>query len=142
MIWLFYALCSALGATLTAIFSKFGSMDGLHPLVAALIQACATCLFLLIALIAMHKTDNLSWQTITSPNSLWIVCAGIAAGLGSCFYFIALTHKHVSRVTAVDRLSFAFVMLLSIIIFGEKLSGLSIIGILLTLVGIGCIAVG
>lgn len=142
MIWLLYALCSALGATGTAIFSKFGSSNGLHPLVAALIQSIATSCFLLLALVVTQKTHHLTWPTITSLHSLWIAAAGIAAGLGSCFYFLALGHRHVSRVTAVDRLSFAFVMLLSIIIFGEKLSLLSSVGIVLTLIGIGCIAVG
>ena len=142
MIWLIYALCSALGATFAAIFAKFGSSNGLHPLVAALVQSCATSFFLLSTVVLTNKTEHLSWPTLSSPHSLWVVFAGIASGLGSCFYFLALTHKHVSRVTAVDRLSFAFVMLLSVIIFGEKLSLLSIVGIILTLIGIGCVAVG
>jgi Predicted membrane protein len=58
------------------------------------------------------------------------------AGAGSwLFYFLALKDGDVSKVAPIDKLSVVFAVILSIILFGEKISLTKGIGVALIAVG-------
>ncbi len=130
--WWFYALLSALFASLTAIFAKVG-IKGVDPDVATAIR---TVIILLMAwLIVFFRGSGQSILTLTKYNILFLCLSGVATGLSWIFYFKALQIGKVSQVAPVDKLSVALTILLSIVILKEVLTLKMAIGAILIIAG-------
>ncbi|HEY2347526.1 MAG TPA: EamA family transporter [Puia sp.] len=130
--WWFYALLSALFASLTAIFAKIGVTNVNSNLATAI----RTVIILLIAWgIVFFRGEQKSMQTLSKHNLFFLVVSGLATGLSWIFYFKALQLGKVSQVAPVDKLSVALTILLSVIFLGEALSWKTAIGALLIIGG-------
>jgi len=130
--WWFYALLSALFASLTAIFAKIGVTNVNSNLATAI----RTVFILLIAWgIVFFRGEHKSLQTLSKHNLFFLFISGLATGLSWIFYFKALQSGKVSQVAPVDKLSVALTIVLAVIFLGETLSWKTALGALLIIGG-------
>lgn len=130
--WWIYALLSALFAALTAVFAKLG--------VAQINSNLATGIRTFIVLIMVWciifmRGEFKGIQTLTRQHLIFLGLSGIATGLSWLFYFKALQLGKVSEVAAVDKLSLALTIILSVIILGESLNYKTALGAGLIIAG-------
>lgn len=130
--WLFYALLSALFASLTAIFAKLG-LSNINSNLATGIRTIV--ILILIWVIIFVKGEFMEFNQISKQNLGYLIISGIATGLSWLFYFKSLQIGNVSQVAAVDKLSVAITIILSIFIFKEVLSLKTAIGAALIIIG-------
>ncbi|MCB0354726.1 MAG: EamA family transporter [Bdellovibrionales bacterium] len=140
MNWTTLALLSALFAGLTAILAKLG-VEEIPSNLATLIRTVVVAIFALGIVIAQGQFDEL--PRISTRTWTFLVLSGLATGLSWLFYFAALKAGPVSGVAPIDKLSFVIAIILGLFFLGEKLSGLSLVGVcfistgvLLTLPGV------
>ncbi|MCW3081740.1 EamA family transporter [Segetibacter sp.] len=130
--WWIYALFSAFFAALTAIFAKVG-IKGVDTDLATAIR---TVVILILAWgIAFFRGGAYTIQTLSKQNFVFLTLSGIATGLSWIFYFKALQMGKVSQVAAVDKLSVALAIILSIVFLGEQLSFKTALGASLIIIG-------
>jgi transporter family protein len=67
--------------------------------------------------------------SLSKFNLIFLVLSGVATGLSWLFYFKALQIGKVSQVAAVDKLSVAIAIILSIFFFKETLTLKTAIGL-------------
>lgn len=140
--WLIFSLLSAFTAALVAIFGKIGLKD-IDTNVATAIRVIVMTIFLLIIVFMQGNVFD-KFSSIFSNNKamIYIVLSGIAGALSWLFYFLALKIGKVYQVTAIDRLSLVFAIILAIIFLGEKISLKAGIGAALMIFGAILIAIG
>lgn len=130
--WIFYALLSALFAALTAVFAKVG----VSQINSNLATAIRTVIVLfMIWSIVLVKGELKEIGNISKQNILFLILSGIGTGLSWIFYFKALQLGNVSQVAAIDKLSVAITIILSIIFLKEALTAKTAIGAGLIILG-------
>jgi bacterial/archaeal transporter family protein len=130
--WWFYALLSALFASLTAIFAKIG-ITGVNSNLATAIR---TIIILIVAWgIVLARGETKGITALSRQNLIFLVISGIATGLSWIFYFKALQVGKVSQVAPVDKLSVALTIILSVLFLGEALTLKTAIGAVLIIAG-------
>lgn len=130
--WWFYALLSALFASLTAIFAKVG-IAGVNSNLATAIR---TVIILIVAWgIVLARGETKGIAALSKQNIIFLIISGIATGLSWIFYFKALQIGKVSQVAPVDKLSVALTIVLSVIFLGETLTIKIAIGACLIIAG-------
>ena len=123
--WAFYAVLSAIFASLVAILAKIG-IEGIDSNLATAIR---TVVVLILAWIIVFITLPLdSFKTLTMRNWIFLVISGVATGLSWLCYFKAIQLGDVSRVAPVDKMSVALTIILAFVILGEKASLQVIVG--------------
>ena len=140
-IWLVYALLSAVTASLVAIFGKIG-LQHLDANTATAIRAVVMALFLVGVVVIQGKLSLISTLLADKKALAFIVLSGIAGALSWLFYFMAIKTGDVSRVAPIDKLSVVFAVLLAVVLFGEKVSLISGLGVALITAGALMVALG
>lgn len=123
--WKLFALGSAFFAGLTAVLAKVGVKD-ISSNLATLIRTIVIISFLAV-LVAVRK----EWQNpflLNRKSLIFLVLSGLATGLSWMCYYRALKTGPASLVAPIDKLSLAFVILLSVLFLGERLSVFEWIG--------------
>ena len=130
--WQFFALASAFFAGLTAILAKIG-VSTINSNLATFIRT-VVILFVSAAIVSWRN----EWESISKltlrPLS-FLIMSGVATGLSWLCYFRALQLGPASQVAPIDKLSVAFVIVLSILFLGEPLTWKLAIGGSLVVVG-------
>ena len=134
MIYIIFALLSALTASLVAIFGKLG-LKNVDPTLATTIRSLIMAVFLILTSLFLRKFENFSLSSFTSKDWLLIILAGISGALSWLFYFWALKFGPASHVAVIDRLSLVFVIILSALILGEVFNLKTFIGMILIVIG-------
>ena len=117
--WLWYALLSALFAALTAIFAKLG----LKQVNTDLATAIRTAFILVITWsIVLFKGSASGLPLLSKNNWFFLVLSSFATGLSWLFYYKALQIGKVSQVSAIDKGSIVFTILLSFFFLKEPLT--------------------
>jgi transporter family protein len=129
--WIVFALLSAFFASLVAIFGKVG-ISKIDTTLATTIRAIIMTLFLFSVTLISGKFKV---NSIGQSAFFYIVLSGIAGALSWLCYFIALKLGSASAVAALDRLSVVFVVVLSLIFLGEKVTPFTLLGITLITTG-------
>jgi len=130
--WKYYAILSALFASLTAIFAKIG----IKNVDSNLATAIRTCVILLITWGIVFFNNSISGvKELTKINWLFLILSGVATGLSWLFYFKALQLGDASKVAPIDKLSVIFTIILSFIILKESVSWKVLLGGLLITCG-------
>ncbi|WP_338877201.1 EamA family transporter [Spirosoma sp. SC4-14] len=130
--WWVYALISALFAALTAILAKIG-IKGVNSDLATAIR---TVVILLVAWGVVFWRGGIdTLPALNQKNWTFLICSGLATGFSWIFYFKALQLGKVSQVAAVDKLSVALAILLSVVLLGETLTWKAAIGAALIIGG-------
>lgn len=130
--WWFYAILSAVFASLTAIFAKIGVAD-IHSNLATAIRTLVVFVMLWVIVIVRGETKGIS--SISKQGVVFLIASGIATGLSWLFYFKAIKIGNVSQVAPVDKLSLALTIILAVIFLGESLTLKTAIGATLILAG-------
>ena len=119
MIWLLYAIGSALFAALTAITAKIGIAN----VDSNLGTAIRTFVVLIIATGIVFSIK--SFQQIPNlSNKTWIflIVSGFKTGLSWLCYFKALQLGDTTKVVTIDKFSLVFVLFLSSLILKEGIN--------------------
>lgn len=130
--WLFYALASAVFASLASILGKVGMQD----INSNLGTAIRTIVVLIMAWVVVFVTGK--YQTVKQiDKSSWIflVLSGVATGASWLCYYRALQTGLASVVVPIDKLSILVTIAFSYVVFHEKLSAKSGIGLVLIVAG-------
>lgn len=130
--WIFYALGSALFASLTAILGKIGISD----VESNLGTAIRTGVVLVMSWIMVFVTGKQNKIKVISKKELGFIClSGLATGGSWLCYYKALHDGPASVVVPIDKLSILVTILFSYIVFREKLSKKTAFGLFLTVGG-------
>lgn len=130
--WLTYACLSALFAGLTAILAKCG-IEKTDSTVATAIRTVVVLVFSwLIVFIIGSQSDipSLSARTWT-----FLILSGLATGASWLCYFKALQLGDVNKVVPVDKTSTVLTMILAVIFFGEKFTGITLAAMVFIMAG-------
>lgn len=125
MNWIFYAIGSAVFASLVAIFGKIGLKD-IDSTMATTVRAVVMAVFLVIVSLSLKKFSGL--ETIVGKPLLFIILSGVAGALSWLCYFFAIKSGPVSGVVAIDRTSVVFALLLAALFLGEALTAKTALG--------------
>lgn len=117
MNWIFYAIGSAIFASLVAIFGKIG-LKGVDSTLATTVRAVVMAVFLVIVALSLKKFSGL--ETLSGKPIVFIILSGIAGALSWLFYFFAIKTGPVSGVVAIDRTSVVFALILAALFLGES----------------------
>ncbi len=123
--WIWYALLSAFFAALTAVFAKVG-LKNVNSDVATAIRTAMVLLLTWVVVLLKDKINEIS--LLTKNNWLFLAFSALATGLSWLFYFKALQLGKVSEVTAIDKGSIVFAIVLSFIFLKEPVTPKIIIG--------------
>ena len=134
-VWIMYAIFSAVFASLTAIFGKIG-IDGVESNLGTAIRTSVVLLMAWI-LVLLAKQQH-AIKDISKKEFLFIGLSGLATGVSWICYYKALQEGITSIVVSIDKLSLVITILFSVIIFKEKLSLKSLIGLILMIIGTFC----
>ena len=123
--WLIFALVSAFFAALTAILAKAGLKDVNSDLATAI----RTAIILFIAWGIVFLKGNVNGITNLSKNNwLFLTLSAFATGISWLFYYKALQIGKASEVTAIDKGSIVFTILLSFLFLKEPMTPKLLIG--------------
>lgn len=130
--WIFYALGSAVFASLTAILGKLGISD----IESNLGTAIRTAVVLIMSWIMVFVTGKQKEIKTISKKEFGFIClSGLATGGSWLCYYKALHDGLASVVVPIDKLSILVTILFSYIVFHERLSKKTALGLLLTVGG-------
>ena len=116
MIWLFFAILSAVFAGLTSTLAKCG----IKKTDSDLATAIRTIVVLAFSWIMVFIVGSYSAITEISKTSLiFLILSGLATGASWIFYFKALSIGDINKVVPIDKSSTILTVLLAIICFGE-----------------------
>ena len=130
--WLVYAILSAVFASLTAILSKIG-IKGLDSNLGTAIRTTVVLIMAWMMVGVAGKFRKV--MEIESRELFFIVLSGFAAGASWLCYYRALKEGPASVVVPIDRLSLLVTVVFSWIVFGERLTGRSALGLTLIIAG-------
>ena len=124
--WLLFAFGSALFAALTAILGKIG-ISGVESNLGTAIRTFVVLIMSWVMVLVTGKKDKV--KEVPKNELIFICLSGIATGASWLCYYIALQDGLASVVVPVDKLSILVTILFSYIVFHEKLSIKSAIGL-------------
>jgi transporter family protein len=139
MSWAAYAFASAIFAALTAVLGKVG-VKGIPSNLATALRTVVVLIFAWGIVLARGEHQQLG--AVRGKPLVFLVLSGVATGASWLAYYRALQLAPASRVAPIDKLSLAFVLVLSVVFLSETLTwklalgtALMVAGALLTLGG-------
>lgn len=136
--WFIYALLSAVFASLTAILGKIG-ITGVDSNLGTAIRTEVVLVMAWIMVFVTGKGKEI--KNIPFKELGFICLSGTATGASWLFYYRALKDGITSVVVSIDRLSILITIVFSYIVFREKLSRRSALGLGMFLAGTLMLAV-
>ena len=130
--WLLYAVGSAVFASLTFILGKIGIQD-VNSNLGTAIRTAVVLVMAWIVVFVTGKQDMV--KNIDRKSWLFLILSGFATGGSWLCYYRALQTGPASVVVPIDKLSILVTIAFSYIVFHEKLSLKSGVGLLLIVVG-------
>lgn len=132
MKWLIFSLFSAFFASITSLLAKIG----INNVDSNLATAIRTMIVLVIAwLIVFARKETKFIKNVTKKEFLFLVFSGLATGISWLCYYYAIKNGQVSVVVPIDKLSILVTILFSLIVFKEKFSLKSYLGVILITIG-------
>ncbi|MBR4781437.1 MAG: EamA family transporter [Lachnospiraceae bacterium] len=132
VLWLPYAIGSAVFAALTSILAKVG-IEGVESNLATAIR---TGVVLVMAwLIVLIKGKQKQLKSLDKKEMGFIALSGLATGGSWLCYYYAIQNGVVSVVVPIDKMSVVVTVVFSYFVFKEKLSRKAIIGLALMVIG-------
>lgn len=130
--WFFYALGSAVFASLTSILGKVG-IAGVESNLGTAIR---TAVVLLMAWLMVFVTGKQHTLKEIPKKELGFIClSGLATGGSWLCYYRALQDGLASVVVPIDKLSIVVTVVFSYFVFHERLSRKALVGLLLIVAG-------
>lgn len=130
--WLIYALGSAVFASLTSILGKVGMQD-INSNLGTAIRTVVVLIMAWMVVFVSKKQDTI--KNIDKKSWIFLALSGFATGGSWLCYYRALQTGPASVVVPIDKLSILVTIGFSYIVFHEKLSLKSGVGLMLIVVG-------
>lgn len=130
--WLIYAVFSAIFASLTSILGKVG-IEGVDSNLGTAIRTSVVLIMAWLLVFAKGKQDTL--KNIPKNELVYICLSGVATGGSWLCYYKALQDGPASAVVPIDKLSIVVSIIFSYIVFKEKLSVKSSVGLVMIIAG-------
>lgn len=131
-LWLAYAAGSALFASLTSILAKAGITNVDSNLATAVRTTVVLAMAWLMVPVTSSSRPSLR---IGAREAVFIALSGLATGASWLCYYRALQTGPASIVAPVDRLSIVITVIFARLVYGEKLTRLSLAGLILVVSG-------
>ena len=132
--WLFYAVLSAVFASLTSIFGKIG-VSGVDSNLGTAIRTVVVLAMAWLMVLITGQQRGL--RRLSRKNWLFLVLSGVTTGLSWLCYYRALQEGPASVVVPIDKLSIAITIAFSALLLHEKLTRRAAMGLALILAGTG-----
>jgi len=136
--WFIFALLSAVFAALTSILAKVG-INGVNSNLATAIRTVVVVIMAWGMVFITGKEKDI--KKIDRKELVFICLSGIATGVSWLCYYRALQEGPASVVAPIDKLSVLVTVVFSYFVFGEKLTGKALAGLLLLTAGTVAMAV-
>lgn len=133
--WLFYALGSAVFASLTSILGKVG-ITGVESNLGTAIRTVVVLIMSWVMVLVTGKQDQV--RHIPKRELAFICLSGLATGASWLCYYKALQDGLISVVVPIDKLSILVSIAFSCLVFHEKLSRKALLGLLGVVAGTLC----
>ena len=130
--WLFYAILSAVFASLTSILGKVG-IEGVESNLGIAIRTVVVIVMSFVMVSVTGKVKEI--KRIDKKELVFILLSGISTGASWLFYYRALQDGEASIVVPIDKLSILVTIAFSYFVFKEKLGKKAFIGLVLIVVG-------
>lgn len=130
--WFWYAVFSAVFASLTSILGKIG-ISGIDSNLGTAIRTIVVLVMAWIMVFVTRKQNEI--KKINTKNLLFICFSGLTTGLSWLCYYKALQDGPASVVVPIDKLSILVTIAFSYFILKEKLTKKSLLGLLLMTIG-------
>ena len=130
--WIFYALLSAVFASLTSILGKIG-IEGIESNLGTAIRTIVALIMAWVVVFVTKKQGDI--KNIDKKSWIFICLSGITTGLSWLCYYRALQDGEASIVVPIDKLSILVTVIFSYIFLKEKLNKKSFIGLILMVAG-------
>lgn len=130
--WFFYAVGSAVFASLTTVLGKIGISD----IESNLGTAIRTGVVLIMAWLMVLVTGKSRCVRKIPKNEVGFIClSGVATGASWLCYYKALKDGLAAAVVPIDKLSILVTVAFSFVVFRERLSKKGVAGLILIVVG-------
>ena len=136
--WLWYAVLSAVFASLTAIFGKIG-ISGIDSNLGTAVRTTVVLVMAWLMVFVTGKQKEV--KTIEKKELGFIILSGFATGASWLCYYRALQDGPASVVVPIDKLSILVTIAFSWIVFHEKLTKRAMAGVLFIALGTVLLAV-
>ncbi|MDR1613694.1 MAG: EamA family transporter [Planctomycetota bacterium] len=130
--WLFYAALSAVFAALTAILGKIG-IEGVESNLGTAIRTVVVAVMAWMLVAARKTTREIG--RIDRRGWLFLILSGLATGLSWLCYYRALQEGPASVVVPIDKLGILVAVAFGCLVFREKLTAFSAIGLAFVTIG-------
>lgn len=130
--WLFYAVLSAIFASLTSILGKIGII-GIESNLGTAIRTIIVLIMAWIVVFVSKKQNEI--KNIDKRSFLFICFSGITTGASWLCYYRALQKGFASVVVPIDKLSIVISIVFSYFILKEKLTKKSFCGLIIIVIG-------
>ncbi|GKX67617.1 EamA family transporter [Inconstantimicrobium mannanitabidum] len=130
--WLFYAMLSAIFASLTSILGKVG-ISGVESNLGTAIRTIVVLIMAWVVVLVSKKQNEL--KGIDKKSWIFICFSGITTGTSWLCYYRALQKGLASIVVPIDKLSIVISILFSYVILREKITKKSFLGLLIIVTG-------
>ncbi|MDL2214138.1 EamA family transporter [Clostridia bacterium OttesenSCG-928-O13] len=130
--WLFYAILSAVFASLTAILGKIG-IEGVESNLGTAIRTIVVVAMSWLIVFMQGKQRDIA--RIDKRSWVFLVFSGLATGLSWLCYYRALQEGPASVVVPIDKLSILITVAFGYFVLGEKLKKKSALGLVLIVAG-------
>ena len=129
---LFYAILSAVFASLTSILGKVG-IEGVESNLGTAIRTVVVIVMSFVMVSVTGKVKDI--KRIDKKELAFILLSGLSTGASWLFYYRALQDGEASIVVPIDKLSILVTIAFSYFVFKEKLGKKALIGLILIVVG-------
>lgn len=139
--WIVLGLIAAISAAGVTLFGSIG-LEKVDPILATTLRSIIMMATLVIVSLTSGKLQPL-WQGGSNMDSrAWwfVILAGFSGAVSWLAYFAALQLGLASKISALDRLSVAFIFVLSMIFLGEQHGWQGWLGLGLLVAGVYLIA--
>ena len=130
--WLFYALGSAVFASLTAILGKVG-ISGVESNLGTAIRTAVVLIMAWVMVFAAKKQGEI--HNVPKNELVFICLSGLATGASWLCYYKALQDGEASIVVPIDKLSILVTIAFSYIVFKERLNKKAMLGLVMIVFG-------
>lgn len=132
IMWMIFALLSAVFAALTSILAKIG-IEGVNSNLATAIRTIVVVI-MAWGMVFLTNTQN-GILEISRKSWLFLILSGLATGASWLCYYKALQIGEASKVVPIDKLSVVITLVLAFIFLHEEFTSKSLIGCIL--IGVG-----
>lgn len=130
--WIFYAVLSAIFASLTSILGKIGIV-GIESNLGTAIRTIVVLIMAWLVVFVTKKQNEI--KNIDKKSWLYICLSGITTGMSWLCYYKALQDGQASIVVPIDKLSILITVAFSYLFLKEKLTTKSFIGLVIITIG-------